>query len=66
MKETEFQFIVEDFKSFIVPARFNGGCKKTRLDMYCYRIKPDGEIGSLTENCENWSLCVGHKYNYKM
>ena len=66
MEETDLKFMLEDFKLLDIPNRFNGGCRKTRLEMYCYRIKPDGSIGSLTENCEHWPVCLGYKYNYRI
>ena len=56
-------FLIEWFKDFEPPEHFKGGCLKTRLKKYCYRIKPDGTLGKITENCEHWGTCDGHRYD---
>ncbi|HDZ15336.1 MAG TPA: hypothetical protein ENH60_10635 [Pricia sp.] len=59
-------FLVEWFKDFEPPEHFKGGCLKTRLKKYCYRIKPDGKLGKITENCEHRQACSGHRYDLEI
>ena len=62
---TDRPFLVEWFKDFEPPKHFKGGCMKSKLKKYCYRIKPNGELGKITENCEHWQGCDGHRYDYE-
>ena len=63
--EEDRPFLIEWFKTFVPPPHFKGGCMQARLKKYCYRIKPDGSIGKITENCENKQDCPGHRYDYE-
>gem|GEM_PF-5706110 len=67
-------FLVEWFKDFEPPEHFKGGCMKAQshkrlslpLKKYCYRIRPDGSLGKITENCEHWQGCSGHRYDLEI
>jgi hypothetical protein len=66
MEDSERKFLIDDFKTFNPPQNYKGGCIKTRLQGYCYRIRPDGKLGSVTLNCEHWDICKGEKSNFSV
>ena len=65
MEERIRKFLIEDF-NFKPPKYYNGGCKKSDMHRFCYRIKPDGKLGNIQENCENWDICKGEKRTFNL
>jgi len=57
--------IREEFKHFTPPSAFAGGCMKSSVIGFCVQLRPDGKVGKIEENCENYETCKkGYKFQY--
>jgi hypothetical protein len=66
LTDSEKRFLLEDFRTFKPPPGYQGGCIKTRLEGYCYLVRPDGKLGKTQLNCEHWDSCRGEKSKFKI
>ena len=68
MIDWKLKKIKEEFLGFRPPAAFAGGCMKSSLiSGFCAHLRPDGSIGKIEENCENYESCKkGYRYRYNV